>query len=62
MNLIIIECLDCNGFKFAVEEKDFNWISDEDNNDKVSEFCCPSCANQIWEKDTNILGEVVFQK
>ena len=60
MKFVMIECLDCSGFKFAIEKKEFNWMENEHG--KVSEFTCPSCNNQIWEQDTNVLGEFDFEE
>lgn len=62
MKFIIIKCFDCNGFTFAIEEHKCQWIASEEHNDEVSEFCCPSCGNQIWKEDSDIIGEFTYVK
>jgi hypothetical protein len=59
MKFVMIECLDCSGFKFAIPKAEFYWFENEFG--KVSEFSCPSCNNQIWQQDTNVLGSFDYE-
>jgi hypothetical protein len=57
---IVMACLDCDGYEFAIPESENKWNFNTEHQERVSEFRCPNCGNELWEECMNLLGEVTF--
>lgn len=60
MLFVMIKCCDCDGFQFAIPKKYADFY--ESNGYLISEFVCPSCHNQVWKEDSEIVGEFEYNK